>query len=860
MRFYGAPARMPHGLKGNLISNLNPGIDRSCTRHQDQNRIIVIKPTALTLLACISCSVPVLAANLNDGPAAQWQCEPDADETWRCRASEAQQPAPAPAASPETVRPGEVTSPSSPATPAVERAPSSPDQTATPTPIAAAQPVEPPHAWRLCRPAPQPSLPLPGPEMTETYLEGDKADIQQNEVYVLTGNAMVERTGERILADQLTYNETKSTLDAENGLRIEQPDILVQGEWAHLNLAGDTGEIHQVRYQVPARHARGEAESTYQESADLKRMMQATYTTCDEGDEDWKIRAKQVNLHEDEGVGRAYHATLRVADIPVLYTPYISFPLDDRRKSGFLVPGWGSSDETGTDIRTPYYWNIAPNQDATITPRIMTKRGLQMIGEYRFLQRRQAGKVDLELLPSDNEYNDKDRHLFSFEHEADITDRLTTRIDFLDLSDKAYFEDLGTSLAETSQTYIRRYAQADYRGIGWNLLGRVDDYVITDPSITDKPYQRLPQLQFSAHPIPDWNPYGLDFKMSSELVRFDHNSRVKGTRFDIEPVLELPWRRNAYYVTPGVGVKYTTYQLQNTTAAQPGNPDRTVPYAYLDSGVFFERDMNGFGSDYLQTLEPRLFYLYAPYRNQDDLPRFDTGLSDFRFSQLFATNRFSNPDRFGDANQLTTAITSRILDPMTGYENLRFSIGQIFYFRDREVTLEPNATPETQGASNIISDFNWNLTRALSVNAGVQWDPYDSRLDRKSIRLQYQPDPQHILNFSHRFRDNQLEQVDINGYWYLTERWHAIGRWYYSLQDSVLLEGLAGLEYESCCWVVRLAARNYINSVDTGAVNAEGERNKAIMLQFELKGMTSFGDNIVTMMEQGILGYRRETY
>ncbi|BAZ95232.1 lPS-assembly protein LptD [Thiohalobacter thiocyanaticus] len=805
----------------------------------------------MTLLTRAACSTAVLAASLSPAQAATpWQCRPAAaGDGWDCRPAAA-----ATATAPAVPATGGTTPPPTAAAPAAV-APSSPPTGRAPAAAPAATPPAADPTWRLCRPAAAPSAPLPAPDRRQTYLEGDQAEIRQQQIYVLTGSALVERDGERILADRLTYDDAASRVEAEGNLRIEQPDILTQGQWGHLNLADDTGEIHQVIYQVPQRHGRGEAEVVYQESDILKRLERATYTTCDPGRSDWHIQAREVYLHQDKGEGRAWHATLRVKDVPILYTPYLSFPLDDRRKSGFLVPSLGASEETGADISIPYYWNIAPNHDATITPRLMSKRGVQLIGEYRFLQPSHSGQLDLEGLPADQEFDD-DRYLLGFEHEARISPHLSTQIDFLDISDRHYFEDLGSNLDDTSRTYIRRYAQARYQGRGWNLTGRVDDYVVADPSITTEPLQRLPQLLFSAHPAPGWNPWGLDLRLNSELVRFEHDTRVTGTRGHLEPVLELPWLRNAYHITPGAGLFHTRYQLDNTAAGAPEEPDLTVPYGFLDATLFLERDLRLGGDTYLHTLEPRLFYLYAPHEDQDDIPRFDTGLSDFRFSQLFAVNRFSGRDRFGDANQLAAAITSRILDPRTGYERLRFGIGQLYYFRDRDVTLNPGQAPETRDSSNIVADLNLNITRALSFNAGIQYDPEAERVDRQSYRLQYRPDARHILNLSHRFRDGTLEQVDINGFWYLTERWHAVGRWYYSLEDDQLLEALAGVEYESCCWIARLAVRDFINSVTSGTAGSSGERNLAIMLQFEFKGLTSLGLPVQELIEESVLGYR----
>lgn len=783
-----------------------------------------------------------------------WRCQPDPRGGWQCTPADAASTAspsaitaPSPAAA-DVIRqpPAAQTAPlpdSGPAPAAAAPTPAAP--TAAPAPTAEQETGDPYGPWALCAPRSAPEL--PGAALQGTDFDADNAEIQQNRIYLLTGNVVMERAGRRVQADRVRYDQELDQAQVDGNIRMDEAATRITGSHATLLLGTDQGEIRDAEYEIYAQHARGRATAAYQESAIRKRFEDATYTTCDAEAEAWRLNARSLVLKEDEGVGVARHAWLRLGAVPVLYTPYINFPIDDRRKSGLLVPSWGNSDNSGAEFALPYYWNIAPHRDATITPRLMSKRGLQMQGEFRYLNPTNSGELGLEYLPSDNEYANEDRTLFRIDHRGSPLPRLRTTLFGTDVSDEDYFEDLGTSLDISSITHLERRAEASYHGSGWTLTGRAQDFQTVDRSIpsVNHPYRRIPQVLFNANPLTQ--PYGLEFGLASEFVQFDHDERVDGTRLDLYPKVSLPVGGAAWYLTPSAGVRYTTYDLNDPTTGAD-DPDRTTPVASLDGGLFFERNVGLFGNDLLQTLEPRAFYLYVPNEDQADLPLFDTSLRDFSFQQMFEDNRFNGADRMGDANQLTLAVTSRLLDPATGTQHASLSLGQILYFRDREVTLAPTLPAEEQSSSNLVGEVDLRLTRSWKTIAGLQWDPHQSRTERGNVRLQYRPNPQHLWNFSYRYRAGDLEQIDTSALWYFTPRWHGVMRWNYELPDGELLEGLAGLEYESCCWIFRILGRSYIS-------DTQGERNDAIMFQLELKGLTSFGDPIEALLEDGILGY-----
>ena len=705
--------------------------------------------------------------------------------------------------------------------------------------------------WSLCPPMPRRDVtfsegPLDEAKIT-TEMTGLSATIYQEKIYELNGQAVAQHGNQRIAADHLTYDAETGTLDAEGHVQLDEPQLALSGSRARLLIGQDRGELYDVEYQAFEKHARGQAEVAVQKNKNLRRLKKATYTTCPPGKNAWQLNARKVYLEQDTGVGTAKHVYVELKDIPVLYSPYISFPIDDRRKSGFLVPSYGQSQESGTEVRVPYYWNIAPNYDATITPRYLSRRGLQMIGEFRYLTPRSEGQMDVEYLRHDEELDNSNRALYSIEHVSTLTPRLAVSAKAKHVSDKTYFDDLGNSLNVTSATHLEQRADASYAGDGWFAQTTVQNFQTIDETIptADRPYKRLPQLLFQLHPRPAL--LGSELELRAETVRFDQNGRLTGSRVDLKPEISRPFTGTAYFLTPRLGLRYTAYSLHDTAPDQSSSPTRTIPIASLDSGLFLERDLSLASYRLIHTLEPRLYYLYVPRQNQDELPIFDTAQFDFNFQQMFRDNRFSGADRQGDANQLTLALTSRLLDPGSGIERIAGSIGSIVYFENRDVVL-PGQTPETDSTSNLVGSLRVNPGAAWQVGGGLQWDPQTTRVDRASVSMRYWPDRGHLANLSYQFRRGVLQQIDISSLWYITPSWHGIFRWYHSLRDEKLLEGLVGVEYESCCWALRTVVRNFINESGGGSTTL-------FMLQLELKGLTSVGHAIDDLLKDEIIGY-----
>jgi LPS-assembly protein len=665
------------------------------------------------------------------------------------------------------------------------------------------------------------------------------------------GNVEIVQTPQRVLADEVLYDNLTEDVAARGSVYYERPDLRVESAGGRMNLQTYEGTLQDLEYRLPERGARGRAEALVVEGPRRSRFRELSYTTCAPEREGWVLRAEEIELHHALGIGEARNARLRFQGVPILYLPYATFPVGTQRKSGFLAPSVGYGDATGLDVATPYYLNLAPNIDATLTPRVLTKRGLMLGGELRYLTERHEGEVRGEILPDDAEREDGGvRGAFSMEHTGVLGQRWTTDVDVNYVSDDDYLDDLGDSLAVTSQRQLERRGDLRYHGDGWSFLGRLQDFQTVDEDIPkiDQPYSRLPQALLTAdRRLSSTLP--VTGHLDTEYVYFRKDDAVQGHRIDLYPALSLDARRPWGHVRPKVGLRHTLYRLEDTPAGMDDDPERTLPIASLDAGLAFERRGRLAGHPITQTLEPRLFYLYVDDQDQDGLPVFDTSERDFTFDALFRENRFNGADRIGDANQLTLALESRTLSGADGSERLRLGIGQIYYFEDREVQL-PGIPDRTDSSSPLVAGASARIGRHWSVGGALEWDPDDERTERSSARLEYNRDGDRILNLAYRLRRGLAEDTDVSARWPLAAGLHAVARWRYSLLYDQTVDAFAGLEYDSCCWVLRAVGRHWADELVDG-----GDTHTGVFLQLELKGLTSLGSSVDDMLEKGILGY-----
>jgi len=704
--------------------------------------------------------------------------------------------------------------------------------------------------WGLCPHTAQPSPPasdtaLPAAQ-SPTYLSGDVGEGKLDELYTLTGHISIRRGPQQVEADKAVYDSRTGMVNATGNVRFQQGDLITQGAKARIDINTGTGEIDDARYEYLQRHANGRAATINHESADLTRLNHATYTTCDPNQVDWELRARTVTLDHAEAVGEAYNVTLRFKNVPFFYLPYINFPLNDARKSGVLPPTVGYSNSTGLDIGVPVYWNIAPNRDATITPRLLGHRGLLTKGEFRYLSESSKGEVQAEYLPNDRKFGN-DRGTLEYQNRTQISPRWSSTLIANYVSDNSYLEELGNSLTAASTTQVERRLDLAYSGGYTSFLARLQGYQTLDPTLpsSSRPYQRLPQLLFTTAAPP--HPSGAAYRFDGEYVHFERKDSLTGKRLNVTPSVAWPLESQGYFLTPKVSVNYIQYQLDGQAVGTTADPTRTTPLYSLDSGLFLERETTLGERPFLHTLEPRLYYLRVPYRDQSSLPLFDTSAFDFSFAQLFRENRFSGADRLGDADQLSVSVTSRLIDQESGREWLSASIGEIFYMEDRRVTL--GGPPQTQHTSDIVAEASSHLSKSWSTNLDLQWNPDLHKVDEGSYLFRYRQDDRHLFNAGYRFRRDQLAQTDLSFLWLLDRRWQLLGRWNYSQRDHRTLETLAGIQYESCCWIFRVTHRYYVS-------NSSGDNNHSLYLQLELKGLANIGQSAEEVLERGILGYR----
>ncbi len=685
--------------------------------------------------------------------------------------------------------------------------------------------------------------PLATPETVEFSAGSVDAVLGEEPAMLLSGGVLVRRDDKLAGADSGRYDPERQALWLDGNVRYEDPGTQILSQHAEFGYLDGRVRFEGAEFSLGSNNARGEADALEINQNGTLQLDNVGYTTCPPGSEDWIMQGASIKLDTRAGVGTAKGMKLRFKGVPILYAPYISFPIGDARKSGILTPEIGSSGRSGNEIRVPYYWNIAPNYDATITPRLLTNRGLQLETRFRYLTRRNEGVVTADYLPDDDILK-RARHQVRFEHRTLFSNAWRNLVSFREVSDSEYFEDLGGSLSISSITHLNRYISFDYYGRNLAFFAQVQDYQTIDEAILpdQQPYKRLPQVALDG----SWDtPLALRFGISSEVVNFDRDVGITGWRFNAAPRVELPIGGAGWFIKPAVELDYTRYDLSNTLPGERADPTRTVPISSLDTGLILERTMAN--ANRIQTIEPRLLYVNIPFENQDELPVFDTITPDINLVQLYRKNRFLGIDRIGDTEQLSFGITSRILDVSSGRELMTATIGQTRYYRDRMVTL-PGQTAATADTSDYIAQLRFLLWQNVNFDFGHQWGSAVSDTTKSEARLQYAPGNNKVLNLAYRFRKDSLEQGDLSWSWPVSKRWNFVGRYNFSFRDEKVLEQFFGLEYESCCWGLRLVSRRHISKRD-------GTRDSSFGLQLVLKGMTSVGTAADKLLERGILGY-----
>ena len=672
---------------------------------------------------------------------------------------------------------------------------------------------------------------------------GGQSEVTREGDVKLSGGVTILQGEREVSADAATYDASERRFEVEGNVEYRSPDLRLKGGAGSWNAIG-TGQFTGAEFELPQRPARGSAESLEMNNAGELKLSEVRFTTCPAGNTDWELRASSIEIDQKSQQGKGRNVRVDLKGVPILYTPVISFPVGDARKSGFLFPSFGNSDKSGFEVGVPYYFNLAPNYDLTLTPFLLSRRGFGLGVDYRYLTERSQGKIGTDYLPGDDLSN-SDRRLSTITHQTDFTDRLRLDADLADASDSRYFEDFGLGPDGTSITFLDRQMHLAWLGDGWRLDGRVQDYQVIDLTVAelDRPYSRLPQVAFTGlWPL----PAGFEASFDAETVWFERETGVTGLRGDAVPRIAWGLRGAGYHLEPSAAWRVTGYELSDTAPAADDSPHRSAPILSLDSGLVFERE-SGERDQFVHTLEPRLRYTWIPFRDQDDLPVFDTALPDLNLVQLFRANRYVGADRLGDANELAAGLTTRLVRAESGQQYLAATIGQRFYFESPRVVL-PGEVAETRSASNLVGEVELTAWRSWTARAAVEWDAEQSNTLRGDASVQYHPSPDSVATFGYRYREGLLEQWDAGFAWRVSPSWQLYARQVYSTLEDKSIDRFAGFEYSGCCWRLRLLGRNYVS-------NRTGESDNSILLQVELTGLSSVGTRSDTFLERGIRGY-----
>ncbi len=673
------------------------------------------------------------------------------------------------------------------------------------------------------------------------YLEADTGLIRKQGVSELQGNIIIQQNQTRFNADAAYFDRITHDVDARGNVSLMTPTLKLESKRIQYNLAKQSGSIDQAQYQLSIDGAHGSSQKIELHSKDHLTLYGASFTTCPAPVNSWHLSSSKIDLDNKTQIGTARNVKLNIGKVPIFYYPWFRFPLNNQRLSGFLTPNVRL--QTNAGISVPYYLNLAPNYDATLTVSSFANRGFQFAGEFRYLTEIHQGKLHYEITPRDDSFDNKKRDYFNIQHHTQLNDNTRVNLKAQGVSDKNYFDDQSISLETSSISSLQRRLEIVHQNSPWEFSAAIEDYQVLDTN--DAPYSKLPELTIRYHPTR--SPDKLNIWLNAETTFFDRDNSTTGSRFDVGFRADKKWGNDAWYFKPSFAINHSTYSLNRLNDA-PGDSSlsRTLPTLTLDSGLFFDRKI-GTGK-YTQTLEPRLFYTYTPFKDQSGFPVFDTARTDFATSnQLFAENRFTGKDRIADTNQLTFAVTTRIQDRHYGKELFKASIGQIFNFSDRRVTL-PGGIIQTANNSELVLELAGRLSDNFKISATTLYNPEKKRPSRSELRLNYHDDKQRIANISFRELDGELRQLSGSTAVAINRQWSLVGSFDQDLKKDRNLETLAGVEYQDCCWKTRLVVKRYLT--------ADNETyDTPIFLEFELKGLGNLGSSARRQLQEKIYGY-----
>jgi LPS-assembly protein len=711
------------------------------------------------------------------------------------------------------------------------------------------------HAQQICL---APVVPLNVDSTLTTgqiQVKAVRAEIQQNTLAEFNGNVEIINDGTKINAQRALLDRSKQELNATGQVKYQDPQLNVSSKSVLLNTDSKQLLIEETEYRLTQVNARGKAEKILISQDQGIQLQEVSFSSCPVEAEDWRIQASSITLLPDNARGEVKHARFYVKDIPLLYLPYFSFPVTNERQTGLLFPKVSSSSSTGVSYEQPYYWNIAPNYDATISPRIMSNRGIQLKTEFRYLTENHSGEIDLEYLPNDRDTGDSDdRYFYRFTHLGQISENWQINAEFNGISDSNYIVDLGSDYYNRADTHLYQTLGLNYFSNNLDFSLQFRDFEI----LGDHPdsYRALPEMKL--HYQNDI-PGGFEFDLNSELAYFDSNNQVSPTaaRMHIAPRLSFPYQNRWGEFLAETSILHTYYHQENIDSTQlEENVQRTLGQARIYGALELERSTSWFGSNVTQTLEPKAQYLYTSYEDQNNIGLYDTTRLFNDFAGLFRGQEFTGLDRISDKNQITVGLTSRIIDE-NNREQFTLSLGQIFYLKDNKVT----AASKEDDRSALAAELDWQIGSKWYAHTEVQLSTRTDKVERSSLALEYQLSSSKVAQINHRYvrelSGEEINQIGITASWPLAKNWQWVGRWYHDLDKHRTIESYSGVQYESCCWAMRFVVQRHLsNRFDNNGVQSTNEFDSGIAFNFIFKGMGGTSASR-EMLKDGLFGYRQ---
>ncbi|MDR5884585.1 LPS-assembly protein LptD [Vreelandella janggokensis] len=730
--------------------------------------------------------------------------------------------------------------------------------------------------------------------------EATEADYDIDGQTILRGDVVLRRADQEVEAERVSMPADRERVNAEGNIALRDGTSLVRGHTAEIMLNEDRTQLDDSQFVLYDQHLRGQAVQLEQLEEDQYRLVDARFTTCDPGENTWHLVSSDIRLDQAKGFGTARNARLEIKDVPVMYVPWVRFPIDDRRHTGLLTPAISVSGD-GIDYTQPFYWNIAPNRDATITPRWMSDHGLLLNGEFRYLLEESAGTLEAGYLNSDNggsggaenRFKGDDRWYLEAQHAGRVNPRSDYRLRYGAASDGRYFDDFGGEFGSSDRASMERLAQVDYRGERWQLDARAQGFQRLDDPLNerDKPFYRLPSLtanarwQLGSGFYSQWRSNATYFWRDVNEQQVIERESAIGSRLHLTPAVGWRFDRPWGYVEPRTELWHTNYQLDygNRMTENSESPSRSILVTSVDSGLVFERELALGGRDYRQTLEPRLNYAYVPRTDQSELPDFDSSERPFSWNQLWSAQRFSGADRVGDLNRLSLGVESRVLEDETGRNRLSVGVGQSIYFDERRIDIEGNADTlpprtdderyyqATRDRSPLVTRVDWQINDRWSTGYEWLYDDNRERTESSTVDLRYRHPQGHVVNLGYRweiedfdpgvepsddnFRNYNREEWDLSFAWKASPQIDLIGRYLHDQTNDRSLEQLAGVQWNDCCYGLQLVWREWIDDSDTARID-DDFNDRGIFLRFVFRGLGGVGQNADGFFEQAIPGYR----